>query len=221
MLGLVAPERARVSVDELPLHEVITRIRNLPSPQGKKSHSLTEISRIAGASKGWTESVLRMGGGHKTNRKSEDYARNLRKYLKRAMGEHHEAPDVSDVLGIRRRSREEVEQRAQQPAPVLPAVPRIRRPSDDVPIAPLPRPKTTEIIAPNGARIIQSVPLEPAPISQAESPNFYEQYAEIKKDLWLFSERMDNLEKIAPVLFKPAVGQFRDELLGLLQKLEG
>lgn len=216
--------RPPFDIENVALYTILNWMRtDASNPVTGKHYTLTEISRIAGASKGWTESVLRDGVAARFNKKGLSYEQAIRKHVLRThIGKtrHTEEEDM-EALGIRRRPRELVEEMKRQSEiehepddALLPRLPRFEKPVT----APLPQPRKATEPIPFGDRVVERQ--EPLVKSPGDHRNFVEDYEEIKHDLWELSERIDTLVEKAPGIFKVPLGNFRDKLLSFLQDLE-
>lgn len=187
---------------EATIQDVIEWLHQTPDPDTGKKHSLTQISRIAGASKGWTEGVRRNGLSARQSKRGRDYENNLRKYVRHLARETAIAHPVASE----------------------PEMPKMFH-SGGIPIPGFPsRPKLVaaepEIVAPEDP--VTEPPhrmVETPDISPAIAPNFFAELQHIKDDMWVFASRFDDLLKITPTAFKPVITAFRDSFLDKLQEL--
>jgi hypothetical protein len=200
-IGLSDPDRR---IEDSTIQDIIEWLHRTIDPDTGKKHSLTKISRIAGASKGWTDDVRHNGFAARRSKKGQKYETNLRHY-------------VRDLLRTQRRTDEHVD----HPVSSEPEMPQVFH-SGGVPIAGFPRkPEPRPVLA---APEIPAETPERFKVVAADDPeviqDFHEEYQRVREDLWVFAERFDGLERIAPGnIYRSAVGKFRDKLLDLLQEL--
>jgi hypothetical protein len=210
-------------LDEMTIFDMVTELRDTKNPtSGKQHHSLTELSKIAGAPVGWAYSAL--NGPRKNNARSEKYLVPLRNYLKDRRHEqlYHEEKERHIP-----RSAEPVT------APARKIDPTFARQFSDVKKMetrpPTPngtgtteqRGNTLIQTAGNGARVVTKIPPPPAPVKSVEQKlSFMEHFETTKKKLWDAATEFDDLIVDAPPLFKPGVTSLRDKLLGLLGEME-
>lgn len=111
---LAAPLPSRRDIDLMTIREIVEELRRTPNPDtGAKSHSLSEIARIAGASPGWTQTVLARPAQSTSDRNSK-FLSPLRRYMRKLMEEKGDAIRLmrDPVPGVdipKRRPKPEVE----------------------------------------------------------------------------------------------------------------
>ena len=192
---------------EATVQDMIEWLHQTEDPDTGKNHTLTKISRIAGASKGWTDMVRHNGLAARSSKRGRDYENRLRRYVrdlvKQLPREDSSHPPVA--------SEPEMPRTFHAGGIPVPGFP--RRPNVGLvrtPVLDEPEPIATPVDEP---------PLEQPQNPPASDLDFATELQRIKDDMWAFSARFDTLEKLAPALFRPVIGVYRDKLLDLLQDL--